>query len=98
MTPEPTYGLGRDAEHAGRVARRLDGLVVVDDVGDLPTRSERHAERDHVLLREVVDDRPGVVLNHGLVENLVGEISTDADDELVALVGDGLRRAGAGRP
>jgi hypothetical protein len=44
--------------------------------------SGNNAQRHHVLLRQVV----GVVREHGLIEHLVSDVLTDADDDADALI------------
>src|SRR5580765_1807700 len=65
------HGL-RHAQDCEREARCFRQLLVVDRVRNLPRHAECNAECNHVLLRQVVDDGAGVVLNHCLVENLPG--------------------------
>jgi hypothetical protein len=88
----------REGDVAGRVAAGLGLLLVVDGVRDLPAGAERDAQRDHVLLREVVDDRPGVVGDDRLVEQLERDVLTDTEDELRPVAAEQLRVAGRGTP
>ena len=60
----------------------LVGLHVVDGVGDLEADAEHDAHGDAVLLREVQNHLAVIVRDNRLVEQLVGDVLTDADHEV----------------
>src|SRR5688572_5432356 len=81
-------------QNANRVALSLGRLLVVDQVRDLPPDTHDQAEGPHVLLRQVVDDRARVVLDHGLVQHLHGDVLADTQNELRPVTTEGDRVRG----
>nr|DAJ01528.1 MAG TPA: hypothetical protein [Caudoviricetes sp.] len=67
-------------------------VVGVDGVRDLPAETHDCAQRDHIVLHEVVNDvlRCGV-LNHALGEDLEGHVLTNGIDKLAPIADDHLR-------
>jgi hypothetical protein len=57
----------REREAAG-------GRVARDRLRDRESEPSHHPQRQHVLLRQVVDDVAEIVGDHGLIEQPVGQV------------------------
>jgi hypothetical protein len=64
----------QDGERVAACAAR----VAADRLRDSEPEARHHSQRQHVLLRQVVDDV--IVGDHRLIEQLVGHVLPDADD------------------
>jgi hypothetical protein len=78
-------------EHGEGEAARPAG-VAADRLRDREPKPRPHAQGEHVLLRQVVDDRSRIVGDDDLIEHLVREVLPDADDRHRVVTDDGQRR------
>nr|DAL68279.1 MAG TPA: hypothetical protein [Caudoviricetes sp.] len=83
---------GREDESGGVLGALLGHAG--DRIGDLEADAHDHSHDLAVLLHRVVHDRAGGVGDDALVEHLVGDVLSDADDELRPV---GRQQHGLGR-